>query len=312
MRKTLAATDFTRLFGADEPLPQLCQDLISQHNWSYRVLQGDEHAVVLAQNMDEAQSTSLAPAGRVGRRHWYKVWAESLATFHDTESLEALVPPYKDRYRPLRLDGEYIMPEDPQFERHWHEVYLRWIFLTYPLNDVLYEFGCGSGFNLMILASLSGNQRLVGLDWSESAVRLIDELNGHIGGTKKLQGIYFDFFAPNISIRLNPSSTIFTLHALEQTGRRWEHFMQYLRDQKPALCVHIEPILEWYDPEDPFDQVAMAYHQKRRYWVGFPDYLKQLEQEGKAEIIKMRRVLFGSRHIDSYSQIIWRPLGSRT
>jgi len=94
---------------------------------------------------------------------------------------------------------------------------------------------------------------------------------------------------------------------LEQTGRAYESFLQFLLEASPTLCVHVEPICEWYDENNLIDYVAIKFHKKRKYWENFPNRLRELEDEGKVEIFKMKRPYFGSLYLEGYSQIIWRP-----
>ena len=77
---------------------------------------------------------------------------------------------------------------------------------------------------------------------------------------------------------------------------------------RPALCVHVEPIVEWYDARTPFDEAARAFHKARGYWEGFPWRLHLLDQAGRIEILKQKRSGFGSLYLEGYSQIVWRPL----
>ena len=123
-----------------------------------------------------------------------------------------------------------------------------------------------------------------------------------------MQGRRFDFFAPDHTLALAPNSVVLTIGALEQTGRNFEAFLDYLLRQSPGLCVHIEPIVEWYDPEQIVDDAAIRFHRARNYLDGFATRLEALARDGRIQILKRKRSLFGSLFMEGYSQLIWRPV----
>jgi hypothetical protein len=76
--------------------------------------------------------------------------------------------------------------------------------------------------------------------------------------------------------------------------------------------VTIEPIVEWYDADDPIDLAAIRFHTARNYWRGFPAKLAALERDGRVEVLARKRSYFGSLYIEGYSQLIWRPVDAQT
>ena len=299
---------FARLFGtAVNDIPDDCQELIAQGDFRYRMLEGDERDRVLLDVLKRIDSGQFSVAGKEGKARWEKGWSENLESFiehgHD---LSTLVPKYIRPNQPLRLDQNYVMPSDPNFERNWYEVFRLWLFRTYFKDaETVYEFGCGSGFNLAVLAQLYPEKEFYGLDWAAASIDIVNELAKTYGWNMK--GLLFDFFSPDETVKIADNSAILTIGAVEQTGRDYESFLQYLLKGSPKLCVHVEPILEWYDENNLIDYAAIRFHQKRKYWEGFPNRLKELENEGKVEILKTKRSYFGSLYIEGYSQLIWRP-----
>ena len=108
-------------------------------------------------------------------------------------------------------------------------------------------------------------------------------------------------------MRVKIAGAVLTIHALEQLGADWQPFLDYLRSQKPLLCVHIEPLEELYD-ESAHDQACLAYHRKRGYLVGYLTRLRELERLGEAEILEVTKSPFGGMNHDAYSVLVWRPL----
>ena len=308
MYHELKLEDFVRLFGTTiDDIPDDCRKLIAQYDFRYRKLEGDERDQVLLSVLKSNDSGQFSVAGKEGKARWEKGWLENLENFkeHDHD-LSKLVPKYIRPNQPLRLNQNYVMPCDPNFELNWYEVFRLWLFKTYFKNvDVVYEFGCGSGFNLAVLAKLYPEKKFYGLDWAAASRDIVNELAKIYGWNMK--GLLFDFFSPDQNLKIAENSAVLTIGAVEQTGRDYEPFLQYLLGAFPKLCVHVEPILELYDENNLIDYAAIKFHKKRKYWEDFPNRLKELEDEGKVEILKTKRSYFGSLYIEGYSQLIWSP-----
>lgn len=312
VRDVLGVDDFARLFGTSvDALPASCRSLIAEGDFRYRTLTGDERDQVVLDVLKRIDSQQFTTAGKEGLERWEKGWSENLEGFrkHD-RALSELVPKYIRPHQAIRLDQHYVMPVDPNFELKWFEIFQRWLFATYFTEaKAVYEFGCGSGINLAALATLYPEKRYVGLDWTAAATAIVDEMAKGYGWNMK--GQRFDFFNPDTRVSIDEGAVVFTVGALEQTGPDHEAFLQYLLEMSPALCVNIEPIVEWYDENRLVDYAAIKFHRQRKYWEGFPGRLKQLEDEGRVEILKMKRSYFGSLYLEGYSQLIWRPRSRR-
>ena len=226
--------------------------------------------------------------------------------------MESLVPRFFRPDQVVRLNKQFVMPHDSACEIHFFSIFREWLFRRY-FRDVqaVHEFGCGSGYNLAMLAKIYPQMDIVGLDWAQSAVDLVQM----IGRQHKLNlsGRRFDFFQPDESLQFAPGTAVLTMCALEQVGDRFEEFLQFLLSRSPVLCVQHEPIYELYDPTSLVDYLAMRYHARRGYLNGYLTRLRQLEAEQKIEILKVHRLQFGSLYHESYSYVVWRPLnhGSR-
>ena len=257
----------------------------------YKVLDPAQQETLCKEILAEVASGQFKPAGESSREHWNEVWAANTLD----------VPPYIFRPgRVLRVNGQFVRPRDPWFELNWYKQFRAKVLRTY-FRDVfpLYEFGCGNGWNLAAAHQLYPEKSLVGLDWAEAAVdRLPRDIHGRV----------FDFFHPDYDLKLVPGSGVLTVGALEQTGTAWEPFLEYLLANRPAVVVHVEPIVEWYDPTNPVDATAIAYHLARNYWRGFPAKLQELAMQGTVEILEQKRSYFGSKYIEGYSVLAWRPL----
>jgi SAM-dependent methyltransferase len=172
--------------------------------------------------------------------------------------------------------------------------------------EEVYEFGCGSGYNLVALAQRYPQIQLTGLDWVESAVELVNRVGR--AHDLRLQGRRFDFFNPDSSISFGPRSVAVTMAALEQVGSGYGKFLEFLLQKRPSLVVNLEPLYELYDPTNLVDYLAMRYHKTRGYLDGYLSCLRKLEAEKRIEIIHTHRPCFGSLFHEGYSLVVWRPL----
>ena len=307
-RGNLGLDEFAQLFGTSVPmLPQSCRTLILEGDFRFQLLTGEERDRVLLEVLKRIDSGKFSIAGKEGKSRWEKGWKENLDSFRKSNlDLAELVPKYIRPEQAVRLFQHYVLPADSRFELKWYEIFQEWLFSTYFQDaNVVYEFGCGSGINLAALARKYPEKHFIGLDWAAASKDIVDEMGKAFGW--KMEGRLFDFFEPDKSIKIEPGGVVFTIGALEQTGCNHEAFLEYLLKMSPALCIHAEPIFEWYDEENIIDYAARRFHRVRKYWEGFPSRLLELERDGKVEIHKMKRSYFGSLFIEGYSQTIWRP-----
>ena len=172
--------------------------------------------------------------------------------------------------------------------------------------NTIYEFGCGTGFNLAELAQLFPQKKYHGLDFVNSSKEIIDS----IAKTYKwnMNGHVFNMISPDKYFELESDSLIFTIGSIEQLASKFDVFLQFLIVKKPALCIHVEPIVELYDEKLLFDYLAIKFHKKRGYTQGMLPRLKELETQGNIKIEKVKRLYFGSLFMEGYSYIVWRPL----
>ena len=104
------------------------------------------------------------------------------------------------------------------------------------------------------------------------------------------------------------ASGVITTLAMEQLGANFQPFLNYLLAKRPKVCVHLEPIVEFYSPSvNLLDALAAEYHRKRGYLEGFWPTLKELQNAGKVDILDARRLLFGSLYHEAYTVLVWRP-----
>ena len=309
MLKTLSVEDFAKSFGTtSDDLPEGCLELIRDGNFDYKEVAGEARDKVILQVLDKI-ATDLQIVGAEERKAvWERGWRENLDDFVESNhDLNKLVPRFLRPDQAVRLNGKYVLPSNPKFELDFYEVFRHWLFHKYFSHyQNIYEFGCGTGFNLVTLSQLFPEKRLYGLDFVPSAANLVNEIAKSKGAN--LSGHLFDMKNPDQDFELAPDSLLFTSGAIEQLASCIENFIQYILKQKPALVVHIEPTLELYDTSRLEDYLAAWFHRKRGYTQGLLSRLQKLEKESKVEIQKIKRLYFGSLFMEGYTCYVWKPL----
>lgn len=234
--------------------------------------------------------------------------------YRDVDRHGDLLPPFllPESGTPVRLRGRYEIPYRARFEADFSAVVRAFLFdRFFSQVGTVYEFGCGTGHNLLALAKQQPGKKVVGLEWSSAALEVATE------GLKWRRGInfegrLFDFFNPDKTLEFDTKplagSGVLTIGALEQVGRRFGSFLSFLLEKRPSICVHLEPIFELYNPKTLFDYVAMSYHRKRGYLEGFLPALQEKERAKRVEIIAVHRIPFGSRYHEAYTYVVWRPI----
>ena len=301
----LTLSDFAELFRTQaEDMPAGCIDLINHGQWGFERLSGSQRDSAVLEILKRIDSRSLS-AVKDGSQRWSDGWGENLEAFRSSGGdLTQLQPKYIRPGLPVRLFGDLVKTEDQRFEQSWYNVFRDWLFLTtLSGHDHIYEFGCGSGYNVARLAQLYPEKEIVGLDWVQPSVDIVNGLHETHG--MKTCGRLFNFLEPDDSLEFPDGSIVLTMCALEQIGSDHSKFIDFLLTKKPTLVVNIEPVLDWYDPDSLVDYLAIRAHERRGFLSGYLSKLQKLEIEGRINIQKASRTYFGSMLHEAYSQIIW-------
>lgn len=290
----LTAADFDRVLRSD--ISPFVAARIAERDFRYRTLDDCERSRLVDHIHRTIESGNLDTAGEHRLPVWNNGWAAHLRELGHKPVREALIPGYFGKYPIVRWHGDLIEPVSPGFEYACLEILQYWAFERFFGDaDAVYEFGCGTGHNLIRIREMDPTVPLHGLDWAPSSGEIVRSLG--MGWTA------FDFFHPDRRVSVYDNS-VFTCAALEQVGARFVPFVDYLVSQRPRIVVHIEPVEELLDPSRELDALSVAYARKRGYLSGF---LTHLRSRNDIVIHESLDTGIGSLFLSGYSVVVWSP-----
>lgn len=299
---------FAHLIGeAEATLSPELKAQIRERALSFHTLSGSEREACMLKVLTQMDQKQMTVSGAHRLSDWERGWTENLEQFLQSGgNPESLVPRYHQPDQIDRCQGEYIRSDVPYFQVRFYELFRHYVFQTWFVQvPEIWEFGCGTGYNLTLLARMFPDKKLKGLDWAQASVDLVRAIADAQGFL--LSSTRFDMFYPDKSLNIPPGSAVMTFNAMEQLGKNFQAFVDYLCQQPISLAVHSEPLLELYDQSNLFDYLAVRYHRKRGYLEGFVPYMQQLHARNQIELLHLQRIPFGNQFHEGYSLLIWKP-----
>ncbi len=304
--RVLSSSDFEELF--QDSIGERVRQKIDSYGLTYREIDEDSRDRALVEILRTLLDNGLVKAGQERHGQWELGWEENLRALEVTKRVEAVVPRYFGKRDLVRLNRRLVKAMSEDFEYRVFTVVMDWLFDKYMADSKsVYEFGCGTGYNLLRLREYNRGGDLWGLDWTAASRKIIEAL-ASLTEDPKLFARSFDYFNPDPEFHLKEGAVVYTAASLEQVGERFVPFLDYLLEEKPSLVVNVEPIEELLDPGNLMDYLSLLYFRKRNYLSGYLTYLRKLEREGKIEILACRRSNTGSFFIEGHSVLVWRPM----
>tara|TARA_R110002012_G_scaffold321602_1_gene550076 strand:- start:415 stop:1341 length:927 start_codon:yes stop_codon:yes gene_type:complete len=306
--KTLTKKEIANFFGTSEDnLGPHFESLYQNLDMRYRVIEGKEKEDLILDILNKIENDKQIIGAPERTNIWFNGWNENLQDFLSSKDSESIVPKFIRPNNVVRLGGQFIEPYNTFFERDYAKLLQCFVYNKYISKDIknVYEFGCGSGFNLINLSSMKSDINLYGSDFVKSSVDLINEMGDHYGLSMKSE--LFNMLEPNYDYQIKENSCVFTHGAIEQLAGNFKNFINYLIQKKPKVCFHLEPTVEVYEDDNLFDYLQIKFHLKRGYSTGLLPYLKKLEKEGKIENLYFKRINFGSKFMEGYTLMSWSP-----
>jgi len=307
----LSYADFAHAFGATaRELDPRVTAAIDEDNFRLKTLSTSERDKVLLDCLERVASDRQVIGEASRAEVWRRGWQENLDAFSEDNSSFLLTPKFMRPNLPVRWQGDFYQPENPDFEVSFCRVLRGYLFsLIEELGvEEFHEFGAGTGWNLLHAAEFFGEGvELVGSDFVTSAVELIAK----VGSVKRLPltSRLFDMRFPdkNYGFTNSAKAAVCTFGAMEQLAGDIGPFIDFLIEAKPAVVINIEPAIETYDQNSLVDYLAYKFQSKRGYSAGLIELLEQHEQAGKISVQRIKRIGFGSMMMEGYNLFIWRP-----
>ena len=233
----LSYREFEELWGISLT-PEAMKE-IQQMDLEYESMSVSEENSLIAEIREEILQNKFIKAGQSREASWEKGWDENLQGYIKSKDIDDLIPKYFGKSTINRLGQHFIRAISKDFDLNMLRAIEARVFTDYLIKHKnIYEFGCGTGHNLLFLRKLNPDCTLVGLDLANSSQETLSLLSQTLRDDK-IYGKNFDYFSPNFDFKLKPSSAVFTVASLEQIGNRHGPFIDYLMENKPAIVVHI-------------------------------------------------------------------------
>jgi len=294
-----------------EELSVFLKEKIKDFDLSYMELDKEENNDVILEILKYLYKNTgeVTRAGQHRIGDWEKGWSENSEGFLKHRKHNFLIPKYFGKYPYIRWNKKIIKPCNKDMEYNLVSLLQYWIFEKFIKNCAnIYEFGCGTGHNLLRVNEVNPEANVFGLDWATSSQQSIENINKVFNTDFKCNE--FDFFNPNYGLSLEKDSGVYTFAALEQIGDKYEDFINFLLENNPKICFHIEPISEYLDDTNLYDFLSKKYFEKRNYLKNFKNYMHKLEKEKKINIIFEKESFIGSMYINGYSIIAWEKVNA--
>ena len=299
--KKITVTEFEEVFG--EKIKEYLKQKIDEYDFAYYEFSKEEEEEIIRNVEQHLGKEDIVKAGKHRKDQWEKGWEENLNNLDSKE--EEIIPKYFAKHDILRWKQKFIKPLKKNFELNSLYVIQDWLFDKYMRNVVtIYEFGCGTGHNLLHAREINPDAEMWGLDWTKSSQEIIKKLSQQ-NSKYRFTSKNLDYCNPEEDFNWKDDSVVFTVASLEQIGNDFKKFTDYLLKQNVGLCIHIEPIIELLDEKNEIDNLSIKYIKKRNYLNGYLEYLRSLENKGELKILKAQRSYIGSMFIDGYSVIVW-------
>jgi len=304
----LTSKSFADIFNEKENnLSPLAKQSIKKTNFKYRIVQGEEYNQAILKLLKTLDRQTLKVSGSHRLNDWESGWKKHLEELKKSKyDLGILVAKFAMKGEYNRLQGNLIKVESNSFEGDFVNIIRLYLFNKYYKNiATLYEFGAGTGVNLVAAAEIFPKMKLVGLDWANSSMEMLNSLKDKL--KINISGKRMDLFNPDEKYNLDRDSAVLTIGTLEQLGENFKPFINYLLKNKPKICIHLETLYEIYNQNNLLDFLAVKYLEKRKYLIGFLPFLKKLEKEKKIKILEVKRT-FGSFYHEGYTYTVWKPI----
>lgn len=304
----ITADDFGRMFRFQNgTLPEFIRSELSNINSAYRIADAQQQREYVLDYLKQIDGDTITRTKEENLAAFEAGWTENYnKMLLEGITLDSLKPGYFRGSKYLRFNNQLIVSDNLQLEFDLFKISRYCIFDNYLRGfDTIYELGCGSCQNVLMLAEMFKNANIIGMDWTNASKKIADYLGTNL--KRNISGHIFDMLNIQESQYIPPESAIITIHAFEQLGTNFSSILNFIKRCRPGIVVQYEPILEFYSDSNLYDFLALKYCQKRNYLENYLTTLKQMELQHQIEIICAYRPFLGGVLHES-SLVVWRPL----
>jgi hypothetical protein len=301
----ITVEEFEEILGIK--LSTEAEKFVNDNNFEYEFANLEEHHLGLIKFVNFLTEYKKE-SGPEYQEIWEKGWQQNLDLFKSSGELIDLIPKFVRKKEMIRLKGRWISPVNPDFETNFVMVLRDAVFReNFSNSSSIWEFGSGTGLNLVHLSKVLPDKRLFGCDWAKPSVQILAELNKKLN--LNIQGFQLDLFHPDnqFSENILENSGLFTIGTMEQLGQNYQPILDFILASNFRRIVHIETNYELYDENNFLDFLSMKYIVKRNWLRGYFSVLRDLEKVGRVRIIQERKT-FGSFFHDGYTITVWENL----
>lgn len=280
------------------------EHMLNQQDLRLTAILGEDRDALLLAILKRILSDTQVIGAPYRTMEWEKGWIENKEKYTNSRNLIDLLPRFVRNNQPIRWRGNFFAPSSPNFEQSYIQIIRGYIFERFLINiDALYEFGAGTGHNLVHASEMLGTLQLIGTDFVPSAVELMKTVAQETG--IDLHSELFDMLNPNYDLKVVSNSAALTFGSIEQLAGNYEEFVSFLINKQFKICIHIEPTLEFYREDSLVDFLAIQFQQKRGYSSGLGSFLSS---HSRVDLVHSGRLGFGSLLMEGYNLFVWRPL----
>jgi len=189
------------------------------------------------------------------KKIWESGWRDIRNNFRKKKNIKNLIPQFYSKRSNLyfRLNGKFIK-SSKSFEYKMIDIYRNWYFQKYFQNvENIYEFGAGSGHNLISLSKIFPKKKIFASDFSLNSVNLLKNISSYKNYNWKC--FKFDMKKINKGITLKKNSAIYTSGSIEQLSGNIDNFFNFIIRNNPKICIHVEPMPQLFKTKNLEDKI---------------------------------------------------------
>lgn len=303
MKKKISKKEFFKFLNLK--LDKKFIEEINKKNLYYKKTNNKEKAKLIKIIKNITVYKKFIKAGKKYKKKWEVGWDENYKSVKNKFSNKSFIPGYSDKFKYARIGTDIVRTYSKNFDHNILQLILLFCYLRYMKNyKKIIDFGCGTGHAILYLNRFSKKTNFFGLDWAKSSQKIFKIINRKY---PNISGHNFNFFNPNLKLNLNSNEwAAFTTASMEQIGKKYRKFYNFLKKKKPGIIVNIEPIPEILSEKKILENMSIQYMKKRNYLDGYLNFLTKEEKKNKIKILFKRKSYFGSFLIYGYSIIIWK------